>query len=95
MFTCITAVPSFSNAIKVATVTSHHIDEASGLAASRVHPGILYTHNDHGDGPHIYVIDSGTGHRVSTITINNAHNSDWEDIAYGVCPGGYCLYIGT
>ncbi|XP_063406358.1 uncharacterized protein LOC134690321 [Mytilus trossulus] len=85
---------AFSQGQVVATVTSHHIEEASGVAASRTHPGVLYTHNDHGDGPNIYVIDSVTGHRISTITVNGAHNSDWEDIAYGPCDAGYCLYVG-
>ena len=76
-------------------MTSGRIDEASGLAASRTHSGVLYTINDHGDGPHIYVLDSATGHRISTITLNNAQNGDWEDIAYGPCPGGsYCIYVG-
>lgn len=87
------AAPNFSSAHKLGVVTSHFIHDASGLAASRVHPGILYTHNDHGDGPNIFVIDSATGHRVSTISVKGAHNSDWEDIAYGPCPDGYCLYI--
>jgi hypothetical protein len=79
----------------VGTVTSHHIKEASGLAASRTHRGILYTHNDRGGNPEIFVIDSTSGHRISTITVNVDHNShlDWEDIAYGFCQFGYCLYI--
>ena len=76
-------------------MTSHHIKEASGLASSRTHRGILYTHNDRGGNPEIFVIDSTSGHRLSTITVNVDHNShsDWEDIAYGVCKFGYCLYI--
>ena len=85
----------FINGTSIAVVTSNQIDQTSGLATSRAHPGYLYTHNDHGDGSHIYVLDSKTGKRISTITIRGAHNTDWEDIACGPCPGGgNCIYIG-
>ncbi|XP_076082569.1 uncharacterized protein LOC143053665 [Mytilus galloprovincialis] len=86
----------FRNGTAVAVVNSNQIDQTSGMCASRSHPGYLYTHNDHGDGSHIYVLDSKTGHRISTITIRGAHNADWEDIACGPCPGGEnCIYIGN
>ncbi|XP_071144035.1 uncharacterized protein [Mytilus edulis] len=85
----------FRNGTAVAVVNSNQIDQTSGMCASRSHPGYFYTHNDHGDGSHIYVLDSKTGHRISTITIRGAHNADWEDIACGPCPGGEnCIYIG-
>ena len=74
-----------------------HITEASGLAASRVHPGILYTHNDHGDGPHIYAINASDASLVATLTIGSgAQHIDWEDIAVGPCSQGgkSCIYIG-
>ncbi|VDH94307.1 Hypothetical predicted protein [Mytilus galloprovincialis] len=58
----------FRNGTAVAVVNSNQIDQTSGMCASRSHPGYLYTHNDHGDGSHIYVLDSKTGHRISTIT---------------------------
>lgn len=79
------------------TVTSSHIIEASGLAASRKHPGFLYTHNDHGDGPNIYVISASSGHREATITLSGVTSNDWEDIALGPCNAGsseFCIYIG-
>jgi len=47
---------SFENAVRVATVNSHYIHEASGLCASRAHSDILYTHNDSGDTHRIYAI---------------------------------------
>src|SRR5262245_23653064 len=31
--------------------------ESSGLAISRSQPGILWSHNDSGDGPNLYAID--------------------------------------
>ncbi|KAH3811979.1 uncharacterized protein LOC127835341 [Dreissena polymorpha] len=89
-------VPSFSNGQIVGTVGSHHIVEASGLAASRKNPGLLYTHNDHGYDAEIFVITT-TGHRQSTITLAGITHNDLEDIALGPCAAGSaddCLYIG-
>lgn len=92
-----TTVPTFHRE-QVGTVTSNHIEEASGLAASRKHPGYLYTHNDHGDGPYIYVISASSGHREATFTLSGVTSNDWEDIALGPCKAGntseFCIYIG-
>lgn len=86
----------FTNGQVLGTVSYNKIVEASGLAASRRHPGYLYTHNDHGDGAHIYVINN-TGQRESTINLHGVTSHDWEDIAVGKCARGssyYCIYIG-
>ncbi|XP_060066354.1 uncharacterized protein LOC132546648 [Ylistrum balloti] len=72
------------------------LDETSGLCASRIHPNILYAHNDKGSGPKLYAISSLTGELKKTIDIHGAHNHDWEDVACGPCDdnGGHCIYIG-
>ena len=67
--------------------------EASGIAISRRHPGILWVHNDSGD-PEIFAIDTA-GNVRARITSAERHNHDWEDIAIGSCPQGDCLYIGA
>jgi hypothetical protein len=51
------------------TITDPRITESSGLAASRQHPGIYWTHNDSDDGPYLYAVDSGTGKTVARITL--------------------------
>jgi hypothetical protein len=51
------------------TITDPRIAESSGLAAFHLHPGIYWTHNDSGDGPYIYAVDSATGKTVATITL--------------------------
>lgn len=80
---------------QLSIVTNPIINEVSGLAVSRRFPNILYVHNDSGDGPFIYAILANTGEVKSKIEITGAIHNDWEDIAYGVCPGeGYCIYIG-
>ena len=70
------------------------ITEASGLAASRRNPGVWWTHNDSG-GPNQVFALSDSGALLSTITLTNAENRDWEDIAVGPPSGhgGATLYV--
>lgn len=63
------------------------VRECSGLA---FHNGRIYTHNDSGNEPIIYVLDTGTFQIVQQIKIKDAKNHDWEDI----CCDGTNLYIG-
>ncbi len=74
---------------KLCVISDPRIPESSGLAASRRHPGIVYTFND-SDGPtKIYAL--GLDCRVrATLTVAGARNRDWEAMAVG--PDG--LYIG-
>jgi len=61
-------------------ITDSAIAEVSGLAASNVHPGILWTHNDSGNSADIYAIDAQANRRAR-VRIDNAANFDWEDMA--------------
>lgn len=89
------AATVFNQAVAVGNLTTVVVDEASGLAASRRHPGILYTHNDSGDGPKVYALNASDASLVATFTVVAATNHDWEDIAVGPCDeGGDCIYIG-
>jgi hypothetical protein len=54
------------------------IDESSGLAFVN---GKLWTHNDSGDNAWLYRIDPVTGALLQTVTVINAQNQDWEDLA--------------
>jgi hypothetical protein len=51
------------------TFKDPRITESSGLAASRLHPGVYWTHNDSGDGPYVYAVDSATGKTVARLTL--------------------------
>src|SRR3569833_1943266 len=68
--------------------------EISGIAASRVNPGVLYIHNDSGNPSLVYLIDR-TGAAKGTLNIP-AGNRDWEDIAVGPGPvaGKNYVYLG-
>ena len=76
-------------------VNNWDIREASGLAASRKHKGVLYTHNDSGDRNRIFAINEW-GQYLATYDISGAEARDWEDISFGPGPDPArdYLYIG-
>jgi len=89
-------VPVFSKAHAQGRIDHVDLDDASGLAASRKFPGILYAHNDHGDRPRLFAINESNAHVVAVLEISPAYNYDWEDIAVGPCTKEYsrsCIYI--
>ncbi|MDP3909550.1 MAG: hypothetical protein Q8Q14_04085 [Gemmatimonadales bacterium] len=73
------------------------VRESSGIAVSRAHPDVLWTHNDSGDGPFLYATDL-LGRDRGWLRIPGARAADWEDIAIGPCPPPikgqlHCLYL--
>jgi hypothetical protein len=74
------------------TIEDPRITESSGLAASRQHPGIYWTHNDQDTGAYLYAVDSRTGGTVARITLTGVGTPrDVEAIAMG--PDNQ-LYVG-
>jgi hypothetical protein len=63
------------------------VSESSGLLWWNK---LIWTHNDSGGEPKLYGLDSSNGNIVRTVTITNAKNIDWEDIAQD----GQYIYIG-
>lgn len=82
----------FSSGQDVGELDNSHIDEASGLVASVVNPGMLWTHNDSGDKARIFLIDSVGKHKM-TVNLNGIENRDWEDIAVGPGPDSSKVYL--
>ena len=69
--------------------------ETSGLAVSRRHAGVFWTHNDSGDGPRVYAVDR-SARLLGAWTLEGADAVDWEDIAEGPCPSDAdraCLFV--
>lgn len=56
------------------------ITESSGLAVSRVHPNLYWTHNDSGHGAALFAV-GGAGEDRAQFTVVGLRNRDWEDIA--------------
>jgi hypothetical protein len=72
------------------------VRESSGVAASRRHAGVLYTHNDSGDGPLLYAFDRA-GERRGVFRVDGAQAVDWEDMAavrLGGAAGPALLFLG-
>jgi hypothetical protein len=78
---------------KVCTIKDPRIEESSGLAASRRHPGIVYTFNDSGGLPQVYALGPDCRTRA-TLTFGGARNRDWEAMALGPDGGIYVGDIG-
>ena len=68
--------------------------EASGLAASKRNPGVLWSHNDSGDSARIFAIGE-TGAALGELSLPGVTAVDFEDIATAACPdaSGPCIWI--
>jgi hypothetical protein len=78
----------------IQVVDDPRLNESSGLALSLRTPGILWTHNDSGDGPFVFALDE-KGSVRGRFTLNGAFNFDWEDMASGMSKAGVpYLYVG-
>ncbi|MCM2391858.1 WD40 repeat domain-containing protein [Streptomyces albipurpureus] len=76
------------------TIEDTRITESSGLAASRAHPGVYWTHNDQ-DEPRVFAIDSKTGKTVATVTLRGVGKPrDMEAISVGSDGNVYVGDIG-
>jgi hypothetical protein len=82
----------FSGPKSMGKLQNKKIDEASGLVFSKNHPDILYTHNDSGGDPVVYIIDT-LGKEIGKIKLSGVENRDWEDIAIGPGPDPKRSYI--
>lgn len=64
---------------KLGRIEHKDIKESSGLAASRKHPGVYWTHNDSGNGPYLFAI-TREGKFLAEYGVASARNNDWEAI---------------
>ena len=78
----------------VGTVESTELGEVSGMVASRQNAGVLWMHNDSGDQPRLFALDT-SGAELGVYSLGGAAARDWEDIAIGPgpTPGVDYLYI--
>lgn len=78
---------------QVGTLANADVDESSGIACSRRHPGVFWTHNDSGAQPRLYAFDS-TGRDLGSMDLAGETAFDWEDMASVVLDGKSYLIIG-
>jgi hypothetical protein len=67
------------------------LEEASGIAVSRAHPGAFWTHEDGEEGV-LYAVDAD-GSLLGAIGLGSSGVTDWEDLAIAACDEGDCLYL--
>ncbi len=74
--------------------------ELSGMAVSRVHEGVLWAHNDSGDGPLVYALRMDGG-LIRRFRVPGASATDWEAMELAPCPdrdrspgSEWCLFLG-
>ncbi|MFG2006486.1 hypothetical protein ACGFNU_45805 [Spirillospora sp. NPDC048911] len=63
-------------------VSDPRINESSGLAVSRRHQGVIYTHNDSGGVAQIFALGPD-GSTRAVLTLAGAGARDWEGMAMG------------
>ncbi|MBN1947720.1 MAG: hypothetical protein JW797_18790 [Bradymonadales bacterium] len=77
----------------VGRIETDLIDEASGLAASRKNPGVLWTHNDSGGEAELFALTT-CGTLLGVVELAGVEAIDWEDLAIGACGDEDCLFVG-
>jgi hypothetical protein len=89
------ACQGFRAGVSVGTVSNPGLAEASGLAASRQNPGVLWVHNDGGNAVQLFAIGNDGG-ALATYLPTGIRNRDWEGLAIGPGPaaGVDYLFIG-
>ena len=84
--------PAHAGATTTGTVASNALVEASGIAASRRNPGVLWSHNDSGGSNNVFALGL-EGADLGTFTLSGTTAVDWEDIAIGPGPVSGTDYI--
>ena len=84
------AAPAFARAVTNGIINIPLLTEASGIAASRNNPGVLWTENDSGNAAVAYAIDS-QGRNLGTYALPG--NTDNEDIGIGPGPVANVSYL--
>ncbi len=86
---------TFSAPMDRGALDNSDIVEASGIVASRKNTRALWTHNDSGGAPEVYLI-SDRGKTRATYVLAGVKSRDWEDIAIGPGPvaGETYVYVG-
>lgn len=67
-------------AVESGRLQAAELVEASGLAVSRRHPGLLWALNDSGNKPILFALDA-SGADLGQVTLVGTNNRDWEGLA--------------
>ena len=88
---------AYHRAEALGTISDRRLSEISGISASRRADDVWWVHNDSGDTPRIFAVNSA-GKVLGEYRVVGAVNEDWEDIASGpgadLSPSLYIADIG-
>ncbi|MBN1448956.1 MAG: hypothetical protein JXA28_13585 [Bacteroidetes bacterium] len=87
------SLPHYAEADTLCRIHDERVTELSGIAPSRWSSALLWMHNDSGDGPRLFVVDT-LGDMVAICTLNGSVARDWEDISTVMLDGTSWIYIG-
>lgn len=73
-------------------IVDNSIEEASGLANSRMNPGHLWVHEDGGSPAQLLLLKTN-GTLLKSVEVTGALNTDWEDMALANGPDASMQYI--
>ncbi|MEZ4220569.1 MAG: CotH kinase family protein [Polyangiaceae bacterium] len=87
--------PIFDDPVSEGKLDSDALTEASGLAVSRKHPGVVWMHNDSGSAAELFAVGIDGGKDLGQYQLPTATAIDWEDMAIGPGPieGEHYLYV--
>lgn len=72
-------------------ISEPRLREISGIAVDN--NGIIWVHNDSGDGPILYALNSQC-ELLGEVFLEGAKAIDWEDMSIGRCGQYDCFYVG-
>ncbi len=87
------ATLGFAEAVQSGRLRNRRISESSGMASSTRYPGLIWTINDSGSGPDIFLLDA-SGTDLGRVRVKGVRNRDWEDMASFERDGEHFLLIG-
>lgn len=70
------------------------LTESSGVAASLGNPDLVWTHNDSGGKPRLYLMSRTKGKLHAVYEVKDAANIDWEDMCSFTLAGKNYLAVG-
>lgn len=66
---------------KLCVVQDEQISENSGIVLSELNEDTIWTHNDSGHAPKLFLISQTSGKTLATVQLAESKNIDWEDIS--------------
>jgi hypothetical protein len=84
------AVDGYASGRLACSLSDARITESSGVASASWADDVIWTHNDSGDQPRFFAVNTGTCAVAAVYDVTGARAVDWEDMARA----GTTLFLG-